>query len=132
MCRTTRPKENASMLHACLSPKAPDVPEGRRVPAVIEELEELDGFEGVEVELLSSSSYRVPFSAVHHSNTAHGGLIPAGSGPASVSKRATTPCGGTAEAVKLRTAVPLEVCVQRSWRETIEYIDSVHRVSKRE
>lgn len=57
----------------------------------------------------------VPFSLMHHSLLAQGGKIPVGSSPASFSKSAITPWGGTEYAVKLRTAVPLSVCVQRSF-----------------
>ena len=40
--------------------------------------------------------------------------MPSGSSPASCNNNATTPCAGTMWALKLRTAVPLSVCVQRS------------------
>lgn len=64
--------------------------------------------------LKCSPSKIVPFSAVHQFRRMHGGHWPSGSSPASFSSRATTPCAGTARAVKLRTTVPLSVCVQRS------------------
>lgn len=60
-------------------------------------------------------STRVPFSAVHQSILAQGGCVPAGSSPASFRRSATTPWAGTLRAVKLRTAVPLSVCVHRSY-----------------
>lgn len=66
----------------------------------------------------SSSCRSVSFWPMHHSLIAHGGIVPAGSSPASVRSRATTPWGGTARAVKLRTAVPLSVWVHRSYRDT--------------
>lgn len=55
----------------------------------------------------------VPFSN-EHDGTAQGGKIPSGSSPASLSNNATTPCGGTLVAVKLRIAVPFSVWVHRS------------------
>lgn len=56
----------------------------------------------------------VPFSVLHWYHTAQSGYIPSGSLPASFSNSATTPCEGTASAVKFLIAVPLSVCVQRS------------------
>ena len=62
----------------------------------------------------SRYSTSVPFLSMHQSVRAHGGPEFGGSLPASLSRSATTPCAGTACAVKLRIAVPLSVWVQRS------------------
>jgi hypothetical protein len=63
---------------------------------------------------LQDWSIRVPFWSIHHSGRAHGGCVPSGSSPASLSNRATTPWAGTLGTVTLRTAVPLLVWAHKS------------------
>ena len=73
------------------------------------------------------TSMRVPFWSMHHSGRAHGGSVPSGSSPASLSKRATTPWGGTLCIVMLRTTVPLSVWVHKSWISVNETVGERNR-----
>jgi hypothetical protein len=71
-------------------------------------------YESLNASSTPSQGSDVPFCAAQLDVITHGGQMPAGSSPSSVSNKATTPWAGTALAVKLRTAVPLLVWVQRS------------------
>ena len=63
-----------------------------------------------------------PLSLSQFAEMAHGGPALMGSSPASWRSSATTPWGGTARAVKLRTAVPLSVCIHKSYESFVNTV----------